>query len=215
MTVLAEWPLLHGRVVAGLDSLTQFYPWYELVGATLREGRLPGWNPYSMAGGPLAGNPLSGWTYLPAMLAFTVFPLATAAVAYQLFHVLLATLATYALARVLGLRRPGAALAAVAYGQSGLITAESACCFAFASVGAWLPVLLLGATLAIRAHGWSGRIRGWSLAALALSQILASWLGQGSYYALLVFGSFVAFRVLIQAFRTRRAAAFGLVSVGC
>ena len=92
----------------------------------------------------------------------------------------------------------GAALAAIAYGQSGLIPAESACCFAFASVGSWLPVLLLGSALAIRAHGWSGRIRGWSLAALALSQIVASWPGQGSYYGLLVFGSFVTFKVLTQ-----------------
>jgi hypothetical protein len=132
------------------------------------------------------------------MLAFTLFPLATAAVVYQLFHVLLATLAAYALARVLGLGLAGAALTAVAYGQSGLITGESACCFAFASVGAWLPVLLLGAARATRAHGWAGQTRGWSLAALALSQIVASWLGQGSFYALLVFGSFVAFQVVTQ-----------------
>src|SRR6185436_5838266 len=83
LTVVAEWPLLRGRVVAGLDSLTQFYPWYELVGSTLRAGQLPGWNPYSMAGGPLAGNPLSGWTYLPAMLAFTALPFGAAVVAYQ------------------------------------------------------------------------------------------------------------------------------------
>ena len=199
LTTLAEWALLRGHVVAGLDSLTQFYPWYELVGATLREGRLPSWNLYSMAGGPLAGNPLSGWAYLPAMLAFTALPFSKAVVAYQLIHVLLATLATYALARALSLGVAGATLAAVAYGQSGLITSEAACCFAFASVGAWLPVLLLGTELAIRAEVWRARVRGWSLGALALSQILASWLGQGSYYALLVFGSFVLFRVLAHA----------------
>jgi hypothetical protein len=201
LTILAEWPLLHGRVIAGLDSLTQFYPWYELVGEMLRAGRLPGWNPYSLAGAPLAGNPLSGWTYLPAMLAFTTLPLGAAAVAYQLMHVLLATLATYTLARVLGLRGAGAAAAAIAYGQSGLITSEAACCFAFASVGAWLPVLLLGSELAMRSRGWDWRIRGWALAALALSQILASWLGQGSYYALLAFGGFVLFRVVVRTLR--------------
>ncbi len=196
LTVLTEWPFLNGRVVAGLDSLTQFYPWYELLGATLRDGRLPGWNPYSLAGTPLAANPLSGWTYLPAMLAFTFLPFSAAVVAYQLFHVLLATLGSYALARALGLRLVGAVLAGVAYGQSGLIAGESACCFAFVSVGAWLPLLLVGAELAVRADRLTGQVRGWSLAALALSQILASWLGQGSYYALLVFGSFVAYRVL-------------------
>ena len=203
LTVVAEWPLLQGRIVAGLDSLTQFYPWYELVGSTLQSGQVPGWNPHSMAGGPLAGNPLSGWTYLPAMLAFTMLPFGAAVLAYQLVHVLLATFATYSLARVLGFRIAGASLAAVAYGQSGLITSEAACCFAFASVGAWLPLLLLGTELAIRADGWRGCICGWAVSALALSQIFASWLGQGAYYALLVFASFVAFRVLLQQFSHR------------
>ncbi len=207
VTILAEWPLLHGRVIAGLDSLTQFYPWYKLVGETLVAGQLPGWNPYSMAGSPLAGNPLSGWSYLLAMLAFTALPFDAAIVAYQLAHVLLATLATYALARVLGLGRAGATLAAIAYGQSGLITSEAACCFAFASVGVWLPVLLLGSEIAIRAERLDGRVRGWALTALALSQILASWLGQGSYYALLVFASFVLFRVLLHKFHNSRASA--------
>lgn len=206
LTLLAEWPLLNGRVVTGLDSLTQFIPWYELLGATLREGRLPGWNPFSFAGAPLAANPLTGWTYLPAMLAFTFLPVAAATISFQLFHMLLATLATYALARTLGLGRIGAALAAIAYSQSGLLTLESTCCFAFSSVGAWLPALLLGAELAIRATSWQSRVRGWSLAALALSQIAASWPGQGTYYTLLVFTLFVLLRVI---FRVRRPADFG------
>jgi hypothetical protein len=178
VTLLAEWPVLQGHVVAGLDSLTQFYPWHELVGTALREGRLPGWNPHTMAGGPLAGNPLSGWAYLPAMLAFTFLPLESAAIAYQVTHALLATLATYALARVLGLGGFGASLAALAYGQSGLIAVEAACCFAFVSVGAWLPLLLLGAELAIHASSWAGRIRSWGLAALALTP---SWCSAASW----------------------------------
>jgi len=198
LVLLAEWPLLNGRIVAGLDSLTQFYPWYELLGATLRAGQLPGWNPYSFAGAPLAANPLTGWTYLPAMLPFTFLPLTPAVIVYQLIHVLLATLGSYALARVLGLRRPGAVLAAVAYGQSGLITVEAACCFAFSSVGAWFPLLLLGGELAIRANGWPGRVRGWSLAAVALSQIVAAWPGQGTYYAAMVFWAFVLFRAALR-----------------
>lgn len=196
LTVLAEWPLLHGRIVGGLDSLTQFYPWYELLGSTLRAGSVPGWNPYALAGTPFAANPLSGWAYLPAMLAFTLPPLTPAIVAYQLAHALLATLGAYGLARGLGFARGGAALAAVAYGQGGLITAEAACCFAFASLGAWLPLALLGAALAARARRWRPRLRGWCLAGLALSQIMAAWPGQGAYYALLLFASFVLFAAL-------------------
>ncbi|MGE3272220.1 MAG: hypothetical protein AB7P40_25955, partial [Chloroflexota bacterium] len=198
LTMLAEWPLLHGQVVAGLDSLTQFYPWYQLLGATLREGQLPGWNPYSFAGAPLAANPLTGWTYLPAMLAFTLLPLTPAIVAYQLAHALLATFGAYALARALGLRVGGAVLAAIAYGQSGLIAVESACCFAFASVGAWLPLLLLGTVLAGRSSRWRQRFRGWAVSALALSQIIAAWPGQGTYYAVLAFGAFVVFHGVVS-----------------
>ena len=148
------------------------------------------------SGTPFAANPLSGWTYLPAMVLFTLLPLATAARAYLILHPVLAGFGTFALARTLGIGRMGALLAGLAYANTGFLQVQNACCFAFASVYSWLPVALLGVELAVLSRRWYSRIAWWGLAGLAFSQILAAWLGQGAYYAFLIVGGYIAFRTL-------------------
>lgn len=44
-------------VLAGGDIQLYFYAYWEYVAATLREGRLPFWNPYLFLGVPLLANP--------------------------------------------------------------------------------------------------------------------------------------------------------------
>jgi hypothetical protein len=188
--------LLHDGTVIGMDTATAFYPWYAYLGENLRSGQIPMWNPYQFAGTPFAADPESGWTYVPAMLLFTVLPLTQAANAFLIVHVLLAGLATYALARSLGIPSIGALLSAIAYTYSGFFFGHNVCCFAYSSVAAWLPVGLLGVERAIRSTTWSQRARWWAVGGLAVSQILAAWLGQGAYYALLFLGAFVAYRTL-------------------
>lgn len=189
--------LVWGGTTVGKDSITQFYPWYSFLGESLRAGELPGWNPAQFSGAPFAADPLSGWTYLPAMVLFTVLPISAAAGAYLVFHLLLAGLSTYALARVLHINVPGALLAALAYEFNGYFYLRSICCFAYPSVSGWLPLTILGAEMAVRTRAWSGRWMWWTVSGLALSQILASWLGQGSYYALLTLGGYVAYRTVL------------------
>jgi Bacterial membrane protein YfhO len=130
------------------------------------------------------------------MLLFAMLPLAPAAKAYLLFHPLLAATSSYALASALGLRRLGAFVTALAYANSGFLQIQNSCCFAFASVYAWLPLALLGAEGAIRSTSWTTRGGWWGLAALAFSQIVAAWLGQGTYYAALIIGGYIAYRTL-------------------
>ncbi|MBA3643324.1 MAG: YfhO family protein [Chloroflexia bacterium] len=72
------------------------------------------------------------------------------------------------------------------------------CCFAHVQVGAWLPLMLVGVELAVRAQDWRGRVTAWALAGFALSQILAGWLGQGAYYALLLLALFTLYRTVVQ-----------------
>jgi len=74
-----------------------------------------------------------------------------AAKAYLIFHPLLAAWSTYALGRALGLGRLGAFVAALAYANSGFLQIQNSCCFAFASIYAWLPLSLLGAECALHA----------------------------------------------------------------
>lgn len=217
LTVVVSWRLFSGGVVAGMDSLTQFYPWYSYLGESLRSGTLPGWNPHQLSGTPFAGDPLSGWSYLPAMLFFTLLPLTLAAKGYLFFHLISAGIGCFALARALGIKTPGALLAAVAYEFGSYLYIRNACCFAYASVMVWLPVAILGAEMAIKSRRLLDRGLWCALSGLAVSQMLASWLGQGSYYALLVLGGYIAYRALLfppAHARDLRSRVFGLSLTG-
>ncbi len=199
LTAVGVWDLLlPGAAPVGADAATQFYPWYSFLGESLRSREVPGWNPHQFSGTPFAADPLSGWSYLPAMLLFTALPPLGAAKAYLIFHLLLAGCTTYALARTLKMGAAGALFSAVAYEFSGFLYVENACCFAYAGVMAWLPLSLLGADKAIGSSGRASRVLWWGGSGLALSQILASWLGQGSYYALLALIGYVTYRTLVS-----------------
>ncbi len=196
LTVVGEWDLFRKEITLGMDAATQYYPFYYFLGESLWSGSIPAWNPYQFSGTPFAADPLTGWSYLPAMVLFTLLPLVGATKGFMFLHLLLAGLSTYALARVLGMGIPGAVLAAVAYEYSGFLYLVNPCCFGYIGVMAWLPLALLGVELAIRSHSWPRRLLWWGISGLALSQALASWFGQGSYYALLVLGGYVVYRTL-------------------
>jgi hypothetical protein len=198
LTVVGSWDLLGTETIVGMDAAAQAYPWYSFLGESLSSGDIPGWNPHQFSGTPFAADPLSGWTYLPAMLLFSLLPLAAAAKSYLFLHLLLAGLFTYALARSLGIRIPGSLLAAVAYEFNGFLYLSNTCCFGHVPVVCWLPLGILGVELAIRSSGRLKCVLWLGASGFALSQILASWIGQGSYYALLVLGGYVAYRILIS-----------------
>jgi hypothetical protein len=198
IVLFLERGVLLGGTVAGMDSATFFYPWFGFLGERLREGHIPLWNPHLFGGAPFAADPESGWMYLPAMLAFSLLPLDPAATSYMVGHILLAGLSTYALARALGLSPLGALTAGVAYAFTGFLFGHDLCCFAYAGVVAWLPLALLGLERALGTRTLPRRLAWWSVSALALSQILAVWIGTGAYFALLVFGTYTVYRTLVQ-----------------
>lgn len=204
VTVFATVLLFYGGAMIGQDSATQFYPWYDYLGERLKAGDIPGWNPYQFGGAPFAADPQSGWMYLPAMAIFTVLPMGQAVQAFILFHLAVAGFAMYALARALGLGPGGALVAGIGYQLAGPIYGRSVCCPAALEVATWAPVALLGAELAMRRSDWRGRMFGWAIAGLAVSQGLAAWLGQGAYYLLLALGAFIAWRTLLAPHRPAR-----------
>lgn len=210
MTLFVGGRLIVGGTILGQDSATQFYPWYSYLGERLRSFDVPAWSSAQFGGAPFAADPQSGWTYLPAMILFSVFPLAVAANAYLVGHIAVAGFATYAFARVLKISPLGAFAAAVAYELSGPVYSRSVCCPAQLQVTTWMPLLLLGAELALLKTTWRSRARWWVFTGFVVSQILASWLGQVGYYALLVLGAYMVYRTLIDPpvtpagpFRTR------------
>jgi hypothetical protein len=197
LTAVAQPHLLASNTLVSVDTATQYYPWYAFLGQSLTAGRIPGWNPATFSGAPFAANPLSGWTYLPAMVIFALLPLVEAPKLYLAFHALLAALSAYALARVIGLSRPGAFIAGLAYANTGFVQIENLCCSPVASIYAWLPLTLLCAEKALRSTSATYRVAWWGLTGFGVSQTVAVWPGQGAYYAALIVGGYVAYRALV------------------
>lgn len=203
VTLLAARHLMVPNLAVGVDAATFFYPMYAFLGERLRAGDIPGWNPHQFSGAPFAADPESGWTYLPAMLFFAALPLAGAIKGLLFFHLALAGGAAYALARVFGIGLFGALIAAVAYEYSALVYGRAACCVVHDQVASWLPLLLLCAELAIRSRAWLPRVCWWAATGFVIGQVVAGWLGQGAYYALLVWAGFVVYRTLLVPDRPR------------
>jgi hypothetical protein len=128
ISLVAVGQLFAGGTLIGQDAATQFYPWYSYLGEQLRSFEIPGWNPHQFSGAPFAADPQSGWTYIPAMVLFTVLPLGLAVPAFLGLHLMLAGIGTYLLARLLGMPMSGAVVASAAYQLTGPVYGRSACC---------------------------------------------------------------------------------------
>ncbi|MCC7021910.1 MAG: YfhO family protein [Thermomicrobiales bacterium] len=182
-----------------LDLFTFFLPWYALLGERLRDLAIPGWNSHLFSGAPLAGDPESGWMYLPAMLLFTVIPSAIAAFKGMVVTQLtVAALSTYALARALGMGAFASLVAAVVYLTGPFLTWNTNCCLVFVQFATWLPLALLGVELALRAPRWRDRLVPWGLGGLGVSQMLGGWIGEGWLYAILIPAAYIGYRALLS-----------------
>ncbi|MDQ4099592.1 MAG: YfhO family protein [Chloroflexota bacterium] len=198
LTMLLAWPpLAMDWALARTDALIYFIPLWGHLGERLAAGDIPAWSAAQFAGMPFAGDPESGWMYLPAMLTFPFMSAVAAFKVLVLVHLAVAALGTFAFGRVLGLGLLAAVVAAAAYEFSALLE-FTRCCTAYVQVMAWLPWALLGVELAIRATRWLPRVAAWTLAGFAISQILGAWMGQGAYNALLVIGGYVAYRTVLE-----------------
>jgi hypothetical protein len=179
------------------DLLTFFLPWLGALGDRLAAFDIPALNPYIFSGAPFAGDPESGWMYLPAMLAFPFFEVTVAYKVMILILLVLAGTTTYALARLIGYSVVAALLSAVAFEFGPFLYGQTDCCTVGTKLIAFLPLAFIGVELALRAKSWSGRLGGWTLGGLAISQMFAAWLGQGVVNALILIAAWVVFRTLI------------------
>ncbi|MGC4106609.1 MAG: YfhO family protein [Thermomicrobiales bacterium] len=178
------------------DLLAFFIPWYGYLGDRLSAFELPLWNPHLFSGSPFAGDPESGWMYLPAMLAFSIASVTTGMKLYILIQLVVAGLSTYILSRVLGLGAMAAMLAATLLEFGPFLYTQTDCCTVGAQTNTWIPLGWLGVELAFRARDWRYRLASIFLAGIAVSQLCAAWLGQGMYNALMIVGAWVVYRGL-------------------
>jgi hypothetical protein len=144
LVIIFLWPVIlppAGQVTSGDDILGQFYPWSRIFVEGLRRGQLVLWNPYSFLGMPFQANPQAAlfypvtWLFVaPGLDAGRVFGLALA------LHLWLMALGTYALARTLGVSKPGALLSGVAFAFGGFVTSKLFVGFhVVLGTLAWLP----------------------------------------------------------------------------
>ncbi|MGB3307687.1 MAG: YfhO family protein [Thermomicrobiales bacterium] len=180
------------------DLLSFFIPWYGYLGDRLSQLQIPAWNPYLFSGAPFAGDPESGWMYLPAMLTFPFFEVTVAFKAFILVQLVIAGFSTYALGRVLGMGALAALLSATIYAFGPFLYGQTDCCTVGTQTETWIPLALLGIELAFRAKSWPARIAWWFVGGLAISQLCAAWLGQGLFDAMLLVGAWVLYRGMIS-----------------
>jgi membrane protein YfhO len=93
--------------------------------------------------------------------------------------------------------RLGALAGGVVYALGQNVGATD-CCTNHLQLSNWLPVALIGIELARSARRWCDRLPALALAATAVSQMIAGWLGQGTYYAALALGSYLAVRRIVM-----------------
>ena len=199
ITVLVAWNrLAFDSWLTRFDLFTFFLPWYTFLGERLRDFAIPGWNPHLFSGTPFAGDPESGWMYLPAMLFFSLLAPLAAFKGMVAFQLAVAALSTYVFARVLGMAAMASLVAAVVYLTGPFLHWNTYCCLIFGQFGAWIPLALLGIELSLRAARWRDRIAAWFLGGFAISQMLAGWVGEGWLYAILLPAAYIAYRALIS-----------------
>ncbi|MFQ5743435.1 MAG: hypothetical protein ACE5HV_07590, partial [Acidobacteriota bacterium] len=130
-------PMFRGQVHANRDLVDFFLPMKLFLGARLRAGDIPLWDPYTESGIPFLANLQSQVFYLPNTL-LSLLPLATAHGLFVAFHLALGAVGLYLWARSYGLGRAAAVIGGLAFGLGGPMVA-SVEFSSILAVAAWIP----------------------------------------------------------------------------
>ncbi len=134
--------LPEGHTLSGHDLTNMFVPWLRFAVASVREGRLPLWNPTLFAGVPFVANSQPALFYPLTWLALLLSP-AHALALSTVFHVWLAGVGMVAWLRSEAASETGAFFGAVVFAFSGYtFTRIQAGHWGLFAVGAWLPLIL-------------------------------------------------------------------------
>jgi hypothetical protein len=146
------------------DAAYQFMPWRHFACASLGDGELPLWNPYSAAGTPFVATMQSAVFY-PPNLVLCALPLGPSLVWSAVLRLWIAGFFTYALARLYGLGLAAALVAGISFMFSGFLVVWLE--HPHTNVAVWLPALILLAEMLLRAVTRAGSlVRAAALAAV-------------------------------------------------
>ncbi len=174
------------------------YAWKRFIAANLRQGDIPLWNPNTFAGTPFLATGQHS-AYYPFSFIFLILPIAKAYGWYTVIQLWLAGVFAYLFGRVLGLRRPSAAIAGLVFQGSGFLIVSSAVFPMILGAAIWLPLLLASVEKIIgnaSSPSGAGRTLPWAvLGSVALGiQLLAGHI-EITYYTLLVMGLYAVWRL--------------------
>ncbi|MBN1810965.1 MAG: YfhO family protein [Anaerolineae bacterium] len=134
---------LAGRVLAGGDVLTYFYPYWAEATRAAQAGRLPLWNPYLFMGAPFLANSQVGVFYPLNWPLWLLLPAYRSVHLTIVLHLCLAALNTYLWARAsLRMGWIGAWAAGAAFALGGYLGAQVEHVNQLQGL-AWLPLMLL------------------------------------------------------------------------
>ncbi|WP_309718495.1 hypothetical protein [Armatimonas sp.] len=144
------------------DNITQFFPTILQGCRSLEHGIFPTYNPYALMGSPTASMGTYALTYPLTYLSYFVAThlLRDAYLTLDIFavmHLVLGYLATFALARRIGLRASLAMCVALSFVLCGYFCVYTRGWFYMAPVALWTPLLLLSLTRLVNAVQVGGR----------------------------------------------------------
>lgn len=142
LTVAFLWKIVFtGRILAGVDVFTYFYPYRALLSQAIHDGKFPLWNPYLFLGAPFFADSQAGTLY-PLNLLLTWLPVPYQVTASIVIHLVLAGLFAYLFARrSLRLDKAGAFTASAVFGLGGFLLAQAEHVNQL-SVSIYLPLML-------------------------------------------------------------------------
>ena len=192
------WPLVFaGQWIprGGGDLVSFLWPMYRFAARSLRAGVIPLWNPYLYSGAPFVADNQSGVFYPINLLTFALFgePSYGTMETLVVFHVWLAGVNMFALARGLGLRRPAGLVGGVAFALSDLFVTHIGN-LNLNATAAWLPLFLL-----LTHRALTRRTPGWAAGAgIVLAVAALAGHGQMLLFLALTFVLYLLYRLAVD-----------------
>ncbi len=143
LVIIFTWRIgLAGRVLAGGDVFTYFYPYWAEATRAIRAGRLPLWNPFLFMGVPFLANSQMGFFYPVNWLLWLAFPAHRSVHLTVVLHLSLAALNAYVWGRMsLNLERVAAWGLGAIFALGGYLGAQIEHVNQLQGL-AWLPLML-------------------------------------------------------------------------
>lgn len=195
------------KLFSTYDMVHFFGPQQFYLDYALHHGEVPLWNPLTFCGAPFAANPQVAMFYLPnlvrSLLTINPTPLRThlAITILTAFHLLLAALGTFGLARAHGINRSGAATAAFVYAFNAALLRRSCELPVFVANMVWLPLIWWFLFKALNAERRTTRLRYAAVCGLALGESSQGGFAELSFYIVLSLFAYWGLLRLTAAYR--------------